>query len=52
MNELIDLLAKQENIPEEGLQELVIKGWESCKGEHQLLEPLNDSVMQSLLSKC
>ena len=46
MNELISLLALQENIPEQGLQELVFNDWK------HLVKPLDDSVMQSLASKC
>ena len=47
MNELISLLLQQENISEESLQELVLSG-----GDEQMGEPLDDSVMQSLLAKC
>ena len=47
MNELISLLLSQENIPEEGLQELALGG-----GDKQMGESLDESMMQSLLSKC
>ena len=46
LNEMIALLALQENIPQEGIQELVFNKW---KG---LSEPLDDSVMRSLLGRC
>ena len=44
---MIGLVLLQENIPAEGLQELVLSG-----GDEQMSEPLDDSVTQSLLSKC
>ena len=47
LNELIGLLSQQENIPQEGLQELVFNKWGK-----DLVEPLDESVMQSLFSKC
>ena len=46
MNELIGIVAMQDNIPQEGLQELVFNEW------YDLSEPLDDSVMQALLNKC
>ena len=47
-NEMLDLLlAERENIPEEGLHELVLSG-----GDMHLSEPLDSSVMQSLLNYC
>ena len=52
MNELIGLLTLQENIPEQGLQELVLSEWGQFGSKKYLVEPLDDSVMQSLLSKC
>lgn len=51
MNELIGLVALQENITKDGLQELVLNKWGSLPEKH-LVEPLEDSVMQSLLSNC
>ena len=47
INELIGLLLMQENIPEEGLQELALDG-----GNEQMREPIDESVLQSLFSKC
>ena len=47
LNELISLLLLQENIPEEGLLELAFSG-----GDQQMRASIDDSVMQSLLSKC
>ena len=52
MNELIGLITLQENIPEQGLQELVFNKWEDSTAKKHLVEPLDESVMQSLLSKC
>ena len=46
INELVSLLVSQENIPQEGLQELILKNWRN------LDEPLDESMMQSLISKC
>ena len=46
MHELIGIVAIQENIPLEGLQELVLNQWGG------LSEPLDDSAMQALLNKC
>ena len=46
INEIISLLALQDNIPSTGLLELVLDKW---KG---LDEPLDDSVMQQLLVRC
>ena len=46
LNELIGLLAIQRNIFEAGLKELYLDGWESIP------EPLDDSVLQLLASKC
>ena len=51
MNEIIGLVAMQENIPEEGLQELVFNKW-GVHDEKHLVEPLDDSAMQTLLNKC
>ena len=47
MNELIGIFVMQENIPEKGFQELTLGG-----GDEQMSETLDDSIMQSLLSKC
>ena len=47
MNELIGLLMSQENIAQEGLKELVLEG-----GDEHMSEPLDESLMQSLLSNC
>ena len=47
VNELFGLLLQQENIPQEGLKELMLDG-----GDEHMSEPLDSSVMQSLLSKC
>ena len=52
MNELISLLAVQENIPQEGLQKLVIDRWEREAKKKFLKEPIDESVMRSLLNKC
>lgn len=52
MNEMIGLVAMQENIPHEGIHELVFNRWEYHDDDKQLVEPLDESVMQSLLSKC
>ena len=52
INELIGLLVMQENISEQGLQELVFNKWEYLTNEKHLVDPLDESVMQSLLSKC
>ena len=46
LSEMIDLLAMQEAIPEDGLKELVFDCWE------EVTEPLNPSVMLALQSKC
>ena len=47
MNELIGLVVNQENIPQEGFKELCLS---TLNGG--LNQPLDDSVTQSLLSKC
>ena len=53
MNEFLSLLVLQENITQEGLRELVLSSWGHYSGvEKHFVEPLDDSVMQSLLSKC
>ena len=53
MNAMLSLLALQENIiPQEGLTKLVFKCWEFITSEKHLVEPLDYSVMQLLLSKC
>ena len=47
MNELIGLLTVQENFSNEGLHQLVFSG-----GDKHMGEPLDLSVMGSLLGKC
>ena len=49
MNQMLDavLLLLQKKIPLEGLDELALGG-----GDKHMSEPLDNSVMQSLLSKC
>ena len=46
MNELIGLLEIQSDIPATGLKELVLKNWKDIS------EALDDSVLESLFSKC
>ena len=46
MNEMLGMLAQQEEIPEEGLKELVFDYWQNVS------EPLDSSVLQSLANKC
>ena len=53
MNEMLGVLAMQEEIPDEGLKELVFNGFgQRSASVHQydgsLSEPLDVSVMQSL----
>ena len=48
---MIGLLLLQENIPEEGLQELVFYEW-GQRNEKHLVSPLDDSAMQNLINKC
>ena len=46
MNELIGIVAMQENIPQEGLQELVFNQWDYMSSRQHLVKPLDDSAMQ------
>ena len=44
---MLSQLLQLENIPEEGLKERALDG-----GDEHMSEPLDNSVMQTLLSKC
>lgn len=48
MNEMLNLIM-QEQIPQTGLKELNLS---TGAKDHRMNEPLNESIMQSLLNKC
>lgn len=52
VNEMIGLVAQQDNFTNESLKELVFNQWDFKIREKYIKEPLEDSVIESLFRKC